>query len=125
MARMGPIDWSAIVLAWAAAAVAGVAFYGRAALPRAPLWQHALAAALLLASATMLGHLYARTGVETLAAKPWLYPMLGGGLALNFICPALLITAVRRERRLREAWFDCAAWLTAYLVMAGVFYLMA
>lgn len=122
---MGPIDWVAIALAWLVAALAGVAFYGRAALPRVPVWSHALVAALLFASATMLGHLYARTGADTLAAKPWLYPMLGGGLALNFICPALLVTAVRRNQGLGAALYDCACWLAAYLLMAAMFYLMA
>lgn len=122
---MGPIDWSAIALAWLVAAMVGVGFYRRAALPRAPLWQHAMAALLLLASAIMLSHLYARTGEATLEAKPWLYPMLGGGLALNFICPALVITAVRRGQPIAPALRDCAAWLATYLAMSAVFHVMA
>ncbi|TCD04120.1 DUF1761 family protein [Erythrobacteraceae bacterium CFH 75059] len=122
---MGPVDWAAVGAAWCVAAALGVLFYGRAAWPRPPWWPHGVAALLLLASAAMVGHMFARTGSETLAAKPWLYAMMSGGLALTFIGPALFITAVRRAQPLRQALVDWGYWLAAYLAMGGVFALMA
>lgn len=121
---MGPVNWIAVIAAWIVAALLGMAFYGRNAMPRPPYWLHALAALLLFVSAAMLGHMFARVGEATLAAKPWLYAMMSGGLALTFIGPALFITAVRRERPVREAVFDWGFWLLAYLAMGGVFALL-
>ena len=37
--------------------------------------------------------LFARVGAETLAAKPWLYFMMSGGLAIAFVIPALWISS--------------------------------
>lgn len=121
---MGPVDWIAVVGAWMAAALMGAALYGRRALPRRPIGQHAVAALLLFVSAAMMGHMFARVGEATLAAKPWLYPMMSGGLALTFIGPALFITAVRREGLTRAALFDYGAWLATYLSMGAVFALV-
>ena len=121
---MGPVDWIAVVAAWAVAAMLGVAFYGRRALPRAPLSLHGLAALLLFASAAMIGHMFARVGPATLADKWWLYFMMSGGLALTFIGPALFITAVRHGESVARALYDWAYWLTAYLAMGGVFWLL-
>lgn len=121
---MGPVDWIAVVVAWAAAALVGALFYGWRAMPRAPLAQHGAAAALLFVSAVMMGHMFARVGEATLGAKPWLYPMMSGGLALTFIGPALFITAVRRGHSARGALFDCAAWLATYLAMGAAFALV-
>ena len=121
---MGPVNWFAVAIAWLVAAGLGMAFYGRRAMPRPPYWLHAVAALLLFVSAAMIGHMFARVGEATLAAKPWLYAMMSGGLALTFIGPALFITAARRERALRETMFDWAYWLTAYLAMGGVFALL-
>ena len=59
---MGPVDWIAVVLAWLVAAVLGVAFYGKRATPRGNLVLHAVAALQLLASAALLGHMFARVG---------------------------------------------------------------
>lgn len=118
---MGPIDWLGVGGAWVAAALVGVLFYGRRAAPRPPYWLHGAAALLLLTSAAMMGHMFARVGEATLAAKPWLYPMMSGGLALMFVAPALLITAVRRDTPLRAALLDCAAWVAAYLAMGAAF----
>ncbi|WP_100260543.1 DUF1761 domain-containing protein [Qipengyuania seohaensis] len=121
---MGPVNWIAVGAGWAVAALLGVAFYGRKALPGEKLGLHLLAAILLAVSAAMIGHMLARVGVATLQAKPWLYFMMTGGLALTFIGPALVITAVRREGELREALFDWSYWLVAYLAIGGVFLLL-
>ena len=121
---MGPVDWIAVGAGWAVAALLGVAFYGRKAMPGAKPALHLLAAFLLLASAAMVGHMLARVGVATLQAKPWLYFMMAGGLALTFIGPALVITAVRREQPLREALYDWSYWLAAYLAIGGTFWLL-
>ena len=121
---MGPVNWIAVIAAWIVAAGLGVAFYGREATPGAPYWLHAAAALLLFASAAMIGHMFARVGEATLAAKPWLYAMMSGGLALTFIGPALFITAARRERPVREALYDWSYWLVAYLAMGAVFWLL-
>lgn len=118
---MGPVNWIAVLAAWMAVAGLGVLFYGRRATPRPPYLLHGMAALLLFVSAAMLGHMFARVGEATLQAKPWLYFMMAGGLALTFIGPALLITAVRRERAVREALYDWGYWLAAYLLMGGVF----
>ncbi|MBX7496858.1 DUF1761 domain-containing protein [Qipengyuania sp. 6B39] len=120
---MGPVDWLAVALAWALAAALGVAFYGRRATPQGNLALHGFAAVLLFASATMLGHMFARVGTATLDAKPWLYFMMSGGLALTFIGPALFITAVRREASIRTALYDWGYWLAAYLAMGAAFWI--
>ncbi|MBX7535458.1 DUF1761 domain-containing protein [Qipengyuania flava] len=121
---MGPVNWIAVVAAWFVAALLGVAFYGRASTPRPPYLLHALAALLMFASAAMLGHMFARVGSETLETKWWLYFMMAGGLALTFIGPAIVITAVRRAEPIRRALFDWGFWLVAYLAMGGVFLLL-
>ena len=118
---MGPVNWIAVVAAWAIAALLGVAFYGRAATPRPPYLLHIVAGLLLFASAAMLGHMFARVGSATLDTKWWLYFMMAGGLALTFIGPALVITTVRREAPVGTALFDWGYWLVAYLAMGGVF----
>ena len=46
-------------------------------------------AILLFLTAAMMGHMFARVGVDRLDAKPWLYFMMSGGLALFFVIPAL------------------------------------
>ena len=121
---MGPVNWIAVGAGWAVAALLGVAFYGRKALPGEKLGLHLLAAILLAVSAAMIGHMLARVGVATLQAKPWLYFMMTGGLALTFIGPALVISAVRREGEVREALFDWSYWLAAYLAIGEVFLLL-
>lgn len=122
---MGSVDWIAVCAAWAVATLVGIAFYGKRAIPRGNLAIHGLAALLLLVSAAMVGHMLARVGPETLQAKPWLYLMMTGGLALTFIGPALVITAARRDEPLRKAVFDWFAWLMAYLAMGTTFWFLA
>lgn len=123
---MGPVNWIAVIVAWAVAALLGVLVYGRAALPPpdAPggLARHAVAALLLAFTATMMGHMFARVGAAELAGKPWLYPMMSGGLALAFAGPALFITYTRRAAPLRVALIDWGYWLAAYLLMGAAFW---
>ncbi len=79
----------------------------------------------LLISSAMLGHNFARVGTETLGAKPWLYWMQSGGLAVAFIAPALWIGYVRRGLRKSVALNDGGEWLLAYLAMGTVFWLLS
>ncbi len=123
---MGPVNWIAVVAAWVAAALLGVAFYGRRATPSGggSLLLHGAAALLLFASCAMIGHMFARVGEATLQLKPWLYFMMAGGLALTFIGPALFITGVRRGGAVRQALFDWGYWIATYLAIGGVFWII-
>jgi hypothetical protein len=76
-------------------------------------------------AALLLGHMYARIGAETLAAKPWLYWMQSGGVALGFIMPALWISYSRQRLPAREAWVDSGFWLTVYLATGTVFWALS
>lgn len=109
---MGLMNWPAVVLA------AIVAMFTLIAIGRQQ--REARYAGIVLAamfvSAAMLGHSFARIGSATLAAKPWLYPMQSGGLALAFVIPALWVNGAR----LRES----LPWLLAYLAMGAVFWLL-
>ena len=70
----------------------------------------------------MMGHMFARVGAATLDAKPWLYPMMSGGLALAFAGPALVIAYTRRGFDQRAAWMDYGVWVLAYLAMGAAFW---
>ena len=119
---MGTVNWIAVLVAWIAAGSLGVAIYGRAALPTREPVRHAVAAALLLVSAVMMSHMFARVGPDTLAGKPWLYFMMSGGLALTFAGPALFISYARRVFPLAAALVDYAYWIGAYLLMGAAFW---
>lgn len=136
---MGPVNWIAVVLAAAAAGILALAWFGPA-FGRAktrkvaagrvmtrgrPGRIAALSAVMLLVTATMLGHMFARVGLDTLAAKPWLYFMMSGGLALAFVIPALWISFSHIRVPTRVALIDAGYWLAAYLTMGLVFYLSA
>ncbi|MFA9200251.1 MAG: DUF1761 domain-containing protein [Cypionkella sp.] len=134
---MGPVNWIAVVGAALAAALLALAWFGPAfgraktrkvaagrIMTRArPERIAVLSAVLLLITATMLGHLFARVGEATLAAKPWLYFMMSGGLALAFVIPALWISFSHIRVPTRVAVIDAGYWLAAYLAMGLVFYL--
>ncbi|MEQ1495304.1 MAG: DUF1761 domain-containing protein [Novosphingobium sp.] len=77
-----------------------------------------------LIPAAMLGHALGRIGADTLAAKPWLYFMQSGGLALAFVLPALWMGQARRGGKLARSMRDSAAFLLAYLAMGLVFWAM-
>ncbi len=135
---MGPVDWIAVVLA--AAVAGGLAFawfgplFGRAnkrkvagarVMTKArPERIAGLSAILLLITATMLGHLFARVGAETLADRPWLYFMMSGGLAIAFVIPALWISFSHIRVPTRVALIDAGYWLAAYLAMGTVFFVL-
>jgi hypothetical protein len=80
---MGPVNWLAVVLAMVAAMVVQAVWYGPVLGGRVwPKWGRVawacasrprarwLTAALLLVSATMMGHMFARVGAATLASSP-------------------------------------------------------
>jgi len=133
---MGPVNWLAALLAANLAVAVGLVWYGPL-FGGAPLlgrnakngaglikgWGGAVLLQML--SATMIGHNFARVGAETLAAKPWLYFMMSGGLALAFVVPALWISYARQGLKAREALVDGAFWIVAYLAMGGVFWALA
>jgi len=135
---MGPVNWLAVGLA--AILAAGVAFlwygplFGRAKLEEvgpgrlagrsAPARTIAITAGALLLSAAMMGHMFARVGVDTLAHKPWLYFMMSGGLALTFVVPALWVSYTHMRASTRLAAIDGFYWLAAYLAMGAAFWVL-
>lgn len=134
---MGPVNWLAVIVAvFAALGVAGLWYgpiHGRARLEEvgpgglgqrtAPGQTLALTFVALLISASMIGHMFARVGVETLAAKPWLFFMMTGGLAGAFVVPALVVNYSNLRVSRRLALIDAGFWILAYLAMGLVFFL--
>lgn len=135
---MGPVNWLAVVLAMVAAMVVQAVWYGpvlgRARLAEvgpgglglrtAPTRTVLLTAALLLVSATMMGHMFARVGAATLAVKPWLYFMMSGGLAGAFVIPGLWISYTQQRISTRLAMIDGSCVMLCYLAMGLVFFLL-
>lgn len=135
---MGPVNWLAVVIAAVAALAASSLWYGplfgRARLEevgpgglgirRSPWRTAAITAALLLVSATMMGHMFARVGTDTLAVKWWLYFMMSGGLAGAFVIPSLWISYTQQRISTRLALIDGGFWMVAYLAMGLAFMLV-
>jgi len=135
---VGPVNWIAVVLAALAAGLLALAWFGpafgraktrkvagnRVMTKARPERIAALSALLLLITATMLGHMFARIGAATMATKPWLYFMMSGGLALAFVIPALWISFSHIRVPTRVALIDAGYWLVAYLAMGLVFFLL-
>ena len=135
---MGPVNWLAVVVAALAAGGLALAWFGPLfgrvkkrkvaggrVMPRArPERVAALSALLLLVTATMLGHMFARVGAATLEQKPWLYFMMSGGLAIAFVIPALWVSFSHIRVPTRVAAIDAGYWLAAYLVMGSAFFLL-
>jgi hypothetical protein len=127
---MGPVNWLAVLLASALALAVGLVWKGplfrtgRQLLPgnSQPTANFAFSGAVFLIGAAMLGHNFARIGAETLAAKPWLYFMQSGGIAIAFVIPAVWLTHMRAGTPARERIVDCSFWLVAYLAMGAVFW---
>lgn len=117
---MGPVNWLVVVAATLAALAFGAGVQGPAA--RRPA-QLALAGALLLLTAAMMGHMFARVGAATLAVKPWLYFMMSGGLALAFVAPALTIGEARAGASAGTVIRGAVFWIATYLLMGTVFWL--
>ena len=130
---MGPVNWLAVLLAANLAAALRIVWYGPllgggtllrrrsdqgVSKPR-PHWLGMML--LLLISAAMLGHMFARLS----PGKPWLYFMMSGGVALAFILPALWIAYGRRGVAERDTALEAAYWVVGYLAMGAVFWVLA
>ncbi|WP_240504487.1 DUF1761 domain-containing protein [Tsuneonella mangrovi] len=136
---MGPVNWIAVFAAAIAAAVIAIAWWG-------PLFGLAkareikpgkittnrnrgqrivLTCILLLVTSTMMGHMFARVGEATLSAKPWLWFMMSGGLAIAFVIPSLWISYSHARVPTRIAMIDAGYWLASYLGMGTVFFLFS
>jgi predicted outer membrane lipoprotein len=136
---MGPVNWFGVLAATLVALAVSALWYGpvhgRARLEElgpgglgqriAPGRTILASFVLLLVSATMIGHMFARVGPATLAIKPWLYFMMTGGLAGAFIIPAMWINYMNLRVSRRLALIDAGFWLLAYLAMGLTFFLMA
>jgi sterol desaturase/sphingolipid hydroxylase (fatty acid hydroxylase superfamily) len=134
---VGYINWFAVVLAALVAGALALVWFGplfgqskkrkvapgRVMSRARPERIAALSAVLLLVTSTMLGHMFARVGAETLSARPWLYFMMSGGLATAFVIPALWISFSHIRVPTRVAIIDAGYWLFAYLAMGSVFFL--
>ena len=135
---MESVNWLGVLLAAVAALVLERLWYGplfgrikiattgpRSLAQGIPVAQITVTFLLLLISAIMLGHMFARVGSATLDQKPWLYFMMSTGLAMTFVVPALWIT-LGHQRALIDATFTHATfWIFAYLVMGATFWFMA
>jgi hypothetical protein len=128
---MGPVNWLAVVMAAAFALGIMTMWNGRFGTTRASLggavrtpgkfW---LVGLVLLLAAVMLGHNFARIGAVTLNARPWLYFMQTGGVALFFVIPAVWLSHVRVGTEPKRRLLDSCCWLAAYLAMGVVFWLL-
>ena len=135
---MGPMNWLATALAAVLAFAVGALWYGplfgRAKLEEVgpgglaarshPGRTLGITAVLLLVSATMMGHMFARLPAESLAARPWLYFMMAGGLAIGFVIPALWISYTHQKLTTRLAMIDAGYWLVSYLAMGFAFWVV-
>lgn len=131
---MGPINWIAVVLAANLAVAVGIVWHGPLFRMGRPLLEgrskdgirmarsYATVVMVMLIGAAMLGHSYARIGAETLSAKPWLYFMQSGGIALAFVIPAIWLTQARQGANTRKRLVECGFWLAAYVTMGLVFW---
>lgn len=132
---MGPVNWLAVVFAALGALGVSALWYGplfgrarlevvgpgKLGIRRSPGRTLAITAALLLVSAAMMGHMFARVGPETLAVKWWLYFMMSGGLAIAFVIPSLWVSYTHQRIATRLAMIDAGFWIAAYLMMGLVF----
>lgn len=135
---MGPVNWLAVLVAVMGAIAVSVAWYGplfgrarleevgpgKLGIRHSPARTTAITAVLLFISASMMGHMFARVGTDTLAVKWWLYFMMSGGLALTFVVPSLWISYTHQRISTRLALIDGGFWVTAYLAMGLAFFLI-
>jgi hypothetical protein len=129
---MGPVNWIAVILAANLAVAVGIVWHGPLFRSGRPLLEgggraksYGVVVIVMLIGAAMLGHSFARIGAETLAAKPWLYFMQSGGIAIAFVIPAIWLTQARHGMDTRARLIDCGYWLAAYLVMGATFWALA
>lgn len=133
---MGPINWLAVLVAanlifavgfvWYGPLFGGASLFGRVSGEEGqgagPIRSMLGAALLQAVSSLMLAHNYARIGTATLEAKPWLYWMQSGGIAIAFIIPALWLSYSRHRLPRRAALIDSGFWLVTYLATGTVFW---
>ena len=131
---MGPVNWIAVVLAANLAVAVGIVWHGPLFRTGRPLLEgrvgdgngkarsYGTVVLVMLIGAAMLGHNFARIGAPTLAAKPWLYAMQSGGIALAFIIPAIWLAQARLGANTRQRLIDSSFWLVAYLTMGATFW---
>lgn len=129
---MGPVNWLAVVLAAALAAAVAIGWgraFGRASRPSlgrpgradGPAWLILVVFAL---ASIMMGHNFARLGEAVLEAKPWLYFMQTGGMALFFVIPATWLTHTAKGTEPMQRVTDALGWLAAYLAIGLVFWVL-
>ena len=131
---MGPVDWIAVILAANLAAAVGIVWHGPLFRTGRPLLEgdgprgggrsrsYLTVLLVMLIAAVMLGHNFARIGEATMSAKPWLYFMMSGGLAIAFVIPAVWLVSARQGVAAQTRWIDAGFWLAAYLTMGAVFW---
>jgi hypothetical protein len=129
---MGPVNWIAVILAANLAVAVGIVWYGPLFRAGRPVLEgpggkgksYLSAVIVMLLGATLLGHNFARIGTDVLGAKPWLYFMMSGGIALFFIIPPLWLVSARAGVTGRARGIDAGYWLAAYLTMGAVFWVL-
>ena len=135
---MGPVNWIGVIVATLVALGFSTLWYGplfgrarleevgpgKLGIRRSPGRTAAITEALLLITATMMGHMFARVGEATLDVKWWLYFMMSGGLAIAFVIPSLWISDSQQRISTRLALIDGGFWLFAYLSMGLAFFLL-
>lgn len=135
---MGPVNWIGVIVATLVALGFSTLWYGplfgrarleevgpgKLGIRRSPGRTAAITAALLLITATMMGHMFARVGEATLDVKWWLYFMMSGGLAIAFVIPSLWISYSQQRISTRLALIDGGFWLFAYLSMGLAFFVL-
>lgn len=127
---MGPVNWLAVFLGANLAVALGLVWYGPLFRGGRPLLEgpegraksYGSAVVAMLIASTMIGHNFARIGPETLSAKPWLYWMMSGGLALFIAGPVLYIGLARNGVGLRDRLIDCGYWVVAFLAIGTTFW---
>jgi len=129
---MEPINWLAVILGANLAVAVGIVWHGPLFRTGRPLLEgggraksFAAVVIVMLIGAVMLGHNYARIGAATLAAKPWLYFMQSGGIAIAFIIPAVWLIYARTGTDARYRLVDCGYWLAAYLTIGATFWALS
>ena len=130
---MGPVNWLAVFLGANLAVAVGLVWHGPLFRGGRPLLEgpegrarnYGWVVLAMLIAAIMIGHNFARIGPETLAAKPWLYWMMSGGLGLFIVAPALFIGLARYGVSVRDRLVDCGYWVIAFLAIGTTFWALA